>query len=39
MIDTTKVQDRRALRFHSVDAMLADARALAAAPKLKQLGN
>jgi hypothetical protein len=39
MLDTTKVQNRRTLRFNSLDEMLADARALAAAPNLKQLGN
>lgn len=39
MLDTTKVQNRRTLRFNSLDEMLADARSLAAASNLKQLGN
>ncbi len=39
MLDTTKVQNRRTLRFSSLDEMLAEARALAAAPNLKQIGN
>ncbi len=39
MLDTTKVKDRRPLRFNSLDEMLADARSLAAAPKIRQLGN
>lgn len=39
MLDTTKVQNRRTLHFNSFDEVLADARALAAAPSLKQLGN
>lgn len=44
-IDTSKVPvgtragKRRALRFGSIDDMMADARALAAAPRLEQLGN
>lgn len=39
MLDTSKIQHRRPLRFNSLDEMLADARTLAAAPNLKQLGN
>ncbi|MCC6361098.1 MAG: DUF1569 domain-containing protein [Phycisphaerales bacterium] len=39
MIDTTQVKNRRTLRFETLDQMLADARACAAAGRLKQLGN
>lgn len=39
MIDTTQVKDRRALRFETLDQMLTDARACAAASRLRQLGN
>ena len=40
-IDTTTVEGRRPLRFESLDAMLADARSLAAVPqaRLRRLGN
>lgn len=39
MIDTTGVKNRRTLRFDTLDAMLADARACAGAPRLDHLGN
>ncbi|HEX2838200.1 MAG TPA: DUF1569 domain-containing protein [Phycisphaerales bacterium] len=39
MIDTTKVQGRRAVRYATVADMIADARACVAARQLEQLGN
>ena len=42
MIDTSKVQDRRKLRFHSIDDLLADVDRIVAAEKagtLRRTGN
>lgn len=38
-IDTTAVKNRRELKFNSLDEVAADARQLAAAPQVRQLGN
>jgi hypothetical protein len=38
-VKTSKVQGRRELHFANLDEMLADAEKLAAAPRVKQLGN
>jgi Protein of unknown function (DUF1569) len=38
-VKTSKVQGRRELHFANLDEMLADAEMLAAAPRVKQLGN
>ena len=38
-VNTSKVQGRRELHFANLDEMLADAERLAAAPRVKQLGN
>ena len=39
MIDTAKVTGRRTLRFNSLDDILAEAERLAAAPRVRAMGN
>lgn len=39
MIDTTKVANRRAVHYDTLDDLLADAERLAAAPTLRSVGN